>query len=120
MWLWLTKRRSIHQPQGQWSLAMSKLLSLASSGLAACSAFLIDPGTQARAFLGLVGCNYESKYGSKLEAETACNKCKETIKPLQSPQCHLEVETNQLLGLTYAFEVNQSWKDYKSVKHFRY
>ena len=45
--------------------------------------------------LGLAGCNYEAKYGSMLEAKTACKKWKKTVEPVESPNCHHEDETSQ-------------------------
>lgn len=69
--------------------------------------------------LGLAGCNYEAKYGSKLEAETACKKWEKTVEPVERPNCHHEDETSQFLGLTYKGGTKH-WKLYDSLKHFRY
>ena len=69
--------------------------------------------------LGLAGCNYEAKYGSMLEAKSACKKWKKTVEPVESPNCHHEDETSQFLGLTYK-EGTKYWQNYDSLKHFRY
>ena len=94
-------------------------------------------------FLVLItGCKYESKYGSKYEANEACKKWVSkgfkyefegyySTKNGNSRRCRLEAETNQILGFErkgvkreyyskYMVEKELNQLKEKVVKHFKF
>ena len=65
--------------------------------------------------LVVLGCS-QSKYPSKLQAEQSCEDWGERASEEEYRRCDVEMETNQILGVTYT---DNNPRD-RVVKHFRY
>ena len=66
--------------------------------------------------LVVLGCQPQSKYPSKLQAEQSCEDWGERVSGEEYRRCDVEMETNQILGVTYT---DDNPRD-RVVKHFRH
>ena len=66
--------------------------------------------------LAVIGCQLQSKYPSKMQAEQACEDWTEKEKEYEHRRCQVENVTNQILGVQWTDSDEQD----KVVKHFHY